>query len=547
MKKLYFIFAALSFFVFSCKNRLTEKPQSFITADQYYITQNDAISAVTAAYFLLNSGGNAVQTPYNTLFSTGMDMMTDDINPGPGATNQDVRSQAQFLQNSSGLRILQLWQQHYAGIYKANLAIEKVPQTAATPALKTRLVAEAKFLRALYYFNLVRLYGGVPKMVHANTDDLSSEALNIPRSSSAEIYELIETDLLEAAADLPSGTGATVSIPGITVTPATPYASSDIGRATNGAAIGLLAKVYLTQENWQKAADYAKLVINGGFGYSLLPDYSQVFLPSNKTDQLKEHLFAAQFKSNSQGQGNNQAPRGARKGTPGIASGSYADQIVFYSVPDTSKPGGVDKFYSVYKMYKKKDQRRNRGTFATRFLGSDGKYYGDLQSYNDIHTGKPQTTDSVPYLNKWWDPSVAYASLAESGANVPILRYSDVLLIYAEALNELGQTADAYAPLNEVRRRALTFYDANAPYELTPGLDQAAFRDSVYLDRRLEFVWENARWFDLIRQKDANGQHTMVAKMHLVGKTNAAEKHYLYPIPLQEIQLNPSLTQNPGW
>ncbi len=535
MKKIYYFPLLFLATLFSCV-KLKEKPQSFISSDQFYNTQSDAINAVNAVYFLLNSGGNAVQTPYNTLFSTGMDMMTDDIDPGPGATNPDVRSQAQLLHNSSGLRVLQIWQQHYAGIYKANVAILEVPGINMDGTLKNRLVGESKFLRALYYFNLVRLYGDVP-LLTTPTNSLDPSDLQVHRTSSAEVYAQIEKDLTEAADALP-----------------TSYTGTDIGRATKGAALALLAKVYLTEasfplqwtEKYQDAVTTAQQVVDLGV-YSLLSEYYQVFAPAYKNLQVNENIFAAQFQSNSQGQGNNQAPRGARKNVPGVTGANYADQVRFYTVPDTSKVDGQDHFFSVYKLFQYSDKRKDspiingqlqNGTFTTRFVGSDNKFYGDV---NNKANDKTTRGDSVPYLNKWWDVSQA-SNLSQSAANVPIIRYSELLLILAEAENELsGPSTKALSALNQVRQRA------NLSAIGDGALSQNQFREEVYLQRRLELVWENQRWFDLIRQKDSTNNRVMVAKLHVVGKTAASDKHYLYPIPLQEIQLNPNLTQNPGW
>jgi len=512
-KSIYIVVIGLAVSIFSCA-RLEEKPESFMAANEYYNTPADAVAAVNAVYFLLNAGGNSVQTPYNTLFNTGMNFMGDDENPGPGATNPDVRSQAVLNHSSTGLRVLQIWQQHYAAIKKANIAIEKIPgiDFGANTQLRERLIGEAKFLRALYYFNLVRLFGGVPLILK----DLATleEAHSKPkRNSVAEVYAQIEKDLIEAATVL------------------SPFAGgAEAGRATAGAAKALLAKVYLTQRKWESAILKANEVINGPYGYRLVDNYAEVFLPAYKNGP--EHIFSAQFKSLSQGQGNNQAPRSVLTGVLGIV-GSYADQVVFYSVPDPTKPGGVDRFFSVYKLYSKKDKRRDV-TFVTKFQSPiDGKWYGKL---NDPSV----PGDSVPFFNKYWDPANV-TNLSESGANVPIIRFSEVLLILAEAENELnGPTGIAYDNINKVRRRA-------GLDDLTEGLSQNQFRDSVYLERRLEFVFEYQRWFDLIRQRDASGNGILEESLRKVGKTNVSAKHYLFPIPQQEIDLNPNLEQNPGW
>lgn len=511
----YFSFLIALAVLSSCA-KLKEDPGAFITAAEYYKTKADAVNAVNAAYFLLNSGGPSVQTPYNTLFATGMDFMSDDIDPGPGATNADVRSQAVLNHSSTGLRVLQLWQQHYAGIKKANVAIDKVPEiedVALTDALKKRLIGEAKLLRALYYFNLVRLFGGVPLILH-DQPGVSISDFQIARNTVAEVYVQIEKDFTEAALALPDS-----------------YTGVDIGRATAGAAKSLLSKVYLTQGKWTDAVAKAEEVTgafpyaagSSPYHYDLFADYAQVFLPAYKNG--KEHIFSAQFKSNSLSQGNNQAPRGARSGVPGMV-GSYTDQVRFYTQ-------GTDKFFSIYKLYEANDKRKKNGSFVTRFLGTDGKWYGDL---ND----KSIPGDSIPYLNKYWDPNQS-SNLSESAANVPVIRYSEVLLILAEAENELnGPTAKAYAAYNRVRERA----------GLTPlsGLTKNQFREALYLDRRLELVWENQRWFDLIREKDGAGKIILEDALKKVGKVNVSvPKHLLFPIPQQEIDLNTKLIQNPGW
>ncbi|SKC83872.1 RagB/SusD family nutrient uptake outer membrane protein [Ohtaekwangia koreensis] len=519
----------------SCSKFLEEDPEGFIATDSYYNTEADAINAVNAVYYLLNAGGNAVQTPYNTLFNTGLNFEADDEFPGPGATNPDVRSMANLLHTSSNLRVYELWQQHYAAVRKANLAIEKIPTINFSETLKTRLIGEAKFLRALWYFNLVRLYGDVPLIKGVQTGVTSTDYA-IERTPSAQVYAQIEQDLKDAASVLPDS-----------------YVSPDVGRATKGAALALLSKVYLTKaslplnltahyEDAVTTAEQALSPADGGtgtFGYALQSDYSRVFLPAYKNNS--EHIFSAQFKSGSSSsyltQGNNQNPRSIRTQVPGLA-GSYADQVWFYTVDDASKPGGKDKFFSVFKLYTSKDKRRDV-TFVTNFKSpTNGKRYGAL---NDPAI-KGSKLDSIPYFNKTWDPN-STAVTSESAANVAIIRYAELLLIHAEAENELnGPTAKAYSSLNKVRNRA-------GLDDLTEGLTQAQFRDSLYLDRRLELVFEYQRWFDLVRQKDADGNSIFVKTLRASGKVNAEDKHRLHPIPQQEIELNASLrdNQNPGY
>lgn len=521
----------------SCEEFLKEDPEGFVDTDDYYKTETDAQNAVTAVYYALNSGGTGYQTPYNTLFNTGLNFMCDDEFPGPGATNADVRSMANNLHTSTNLRVYELWQQHYAAVRKANLVLEKVlPITFSDESLKNRYLAEAKFLRALYYFNLVRLYGDVP-LITTVQEYVTASDYAVERTPSAQVYAQIEQDLQEAADVLPDS-----------------YTSPNVGRATRGAALALLSKVYLTKaslplnitEHYADAITTAEQVLSpadggtGVFGYALQADYSNVFLPAYKNNS--EHIFSAQFKSSSTSngaltQGNNENPRSIRASVPGL-TGSYANQVWFYTVDDPTKPGGKDEFFSVFKLYTSNDKRRDV-TFVTNFKSpTNGKKYGAL---NDPAIGGSKL-DSIPYFNKTWDPG-STAVTSESAANVAIIRYAEVLLIHAEAENELnGPTSKAYASLNKVRSRA-------GLDDLTPGLTKEQFRDSLYLDRRLELVFEYQRWFDLVRQKNAAGESLFVETLHAAGKTNAAERHRLHPIPQQEIELNKLLVghQNPGY
>jgi starch-binding outer membrane protein, SusD/RagB family len=524
----YTILLVLLLSLGGCKDFLEEDPQSFIREEDFYKTQKDAVNAVSAAYYLLNSGGTT-QTPYNTLFNTGMNFAADDEYPGPGATNPDVRSLSVLGHSASNLRIYEIWQQHYAAIRKANVALAKIPGIDFDENLKARLLAETKFLRALYYFNLVRLYGDVP-LVTEYKEGVTASDFAVARTLSTEVYAQIEKDLLEAADILP-----------------TFYASPDVGRATRGAALGLLAKVYLTkasfplniQSHYADAVATAELVLStadGGvgtyngtpnFNYDLLSNYAQVFLPNFKNGV--EHIFSAQFKSNSQNQGNNQNPRSILTNIPGLV-GNYADMVRFYKKGD-------DEYFSVYKLYAPTDKRRD-ATFVRKFKSpSNNKYYG-LPITNAAVPG-----DSTPFFNKTWDPA-SVGLTNQSAANVAILRYSDILLIHAEAENELnGPTEKAYKSLNRVRARA------GVPLLVEGSLTQNEFREAVYLDRRLEFVFEYQRWFDLIRQKDENGEPIFVRSLHDVGKPNAKDFHRLFPIPQSEIDINPLIVghQNPGF
>jgi hypothetical protein len=511
MKKIFVYSIIISGAIFFSCTKLKEDPQSFLTPDQFYKTQNDAIAAVNVLYHQLNHDPNGQQGLYNSLYNTGMDFMSDDLDAGPGSPNPDVQSLSKLAHSATVVRGKEIWQQHYANINRANVAIEKIPGIEFDQSLKDRLLGEALFIRALHYFDLVRLYGAVPLSLTDQTV-LPLEQLQLPRTSVDSIYAQIIADLTASAEHFNVGT------------------TGEPGRATEGAAKSLLSKVYLTKRDWANAVVKSEEVINGPYGYDLESDYSHVFLPAYKNG--KEHIFSAQFLSNAGSQGNATMGRDIFTGIPGL-KGSYGDQVRFYTV-------GNDNFFSIYKLYSANDKRRNV-TFATSYVSPvNGKVYGKL---NDPAI----PNDSTPFLNKYWDPANV-SNTAESAANTHIIRFAEVLLIHAEAENELnGPTDKAYASLNRVRARA-------GLDPLTVGLNQDQFRDSVYLDRRLELVNEFQRWFDLIRQTGSaqtgvgpDGRGTLLINLQKVGKTNVAAKHYLFPIPQLEIDRNKNLSQNPGW
>lgn len=508
MKKIFILLTTVVVGFSSCVD-LDENPESFISPEQFYKTANDAVTAVNAIYYPLVDNKVGAQPIYNRLFYTGLDFMTDDLDAGPGSPNAEVRAFAKLTHASTNLRIQQIWTEHYEGINKANIALERIPGIVMDEKLKSRLLGEATFLRALYYFNLVRLYGDVPLLL-ADQTRLTTAELQVPRTPATEVYAQIIKDLETSATYFKNSAGA----------------ATDAGRATEGAAKALLSKVYLTKRDWANSVKLAEEVINGPYGYGLFDDYSHVFLPAYKNG--KEHIFSAQIKGSTISTGHLVTSSDIRSGVPGI-KGSYGNQVTFYTV-------GNDKFFSVYKLFSNKDKRKPV-SFVTSYTSPvDGKKYFTLNAPGD----------SVPFINKNWDPN--YPTTGQSDANANVLRFAEVLLIHAEAENELnGPTEKAYTSLNKIRKRA-------GLDNLTTGLTKDQFRDSVYLDRRLELVAEYHRFFDLIRQTGTEvtnvgpeGRGILLKNLKLVGKTNVEEKHYLFAIPQGERDRNPKLTQNPGW
>jgi len=477
----------LVFSISSC-SKLEEDPDSVLVTEQFYQNENQAVSAVTANYRKLYESG---QSLYNSLFQIGVEMATDDYEAGPRARNAHVRAISGLTHDSSNDRMEQLWKQSYDGINASNIAIDKIAQIDASKisaTIRTRLINESKFLRALHYFNLLRWFGDIPIVLHETTS-LTPENLYVANAAESAVYAQIIQDLKDAEG-LPS---------------AAEYGSKDIGRATSGAAKSLLAKVYLTQKDWANAAKKSKEVIDSK-AYGLFSNFADVFNVATKNG--KEHIFSAQFVGNAGYQGNSLASRSAAADVPGI-NGDYADAL--------HTAGGL------YETFSNNDTRKTV-TFVTQLVSPTN---GQLYTFS-------------PQFFKYYDPAVV-GNQGQSSKNLPIIRYAEVLLIYAEALNEqnAGPNSDAYAAINEVRLRA----GIGKLEDVSPGLNLNTFRDAVFLERRREFVYEYQRWFDLARR----GPDYYIATLKAAGKTLAAKRHIHFPIPQRELNLNPKLKQNPDW
>lgn len=513
MKKIIYSLLLTTFLasgLISCVD-LEEDVRSNISTANFYSNQAEAISAVQSIYNDLthNTSGDHASI-YNRQLVLCVGMMTDDNIPGPRATNPDVRSIAALTQTSTNTRVYELWRQHYEAINRANAAIDRIPLiTKGDTAVLHRLVLEAKFLRGLYYYNLVRLWGDVPLLIHETT---SLDGLKVSRTPKDEVYAQIIKDFTEAT-NLPKK-----------------YTGVDAFRATSGAAHAFLLSIAVTRRNYTEAINQYNLIQNGGYGYKLFDKYADNF--NTAKENTEEHIFdaftIADGTTGSQGNtnilSNISAP--VSKFEVGQGTGTDADAPII-----TLRP--------LFKSY----DARTKVTFNDSILisGTNKKKYD-------------------PHFYKYWDPAAA-SNLANNGVNIPIIRYAEVVLFYAEAQNELNGPGDpsvstsAYAAINRIRNRS------GLP-NLTTGLTKDQFRDAVFFERKLEFVYEQIRWFDLIRT-NGSGSAILVPTLKalidpakggnatntwtVAKATNVSEKFLLLPIPASEILANPNLTQNPQW
>ncbi|MCM4157566.1 RagB/SusD family nutrient uptake outer membrane protein [Gramella sp. AN32] len=465
----------------SCSDFLEEDPENLVATSNYYTTEQDAIAAVNSIYAYLGSydasRGNTAGVYHSTFWITQGLASDEMLNNQLGTPQYDQL--ATFSYNADNAALLEIWQIHYKTIYLANVAIDRIPSIDMDPAVQNRLINEAKFLRGLLYFNMVRMFGEIPLVISEDAP------LNPEAASVSAIYDQIIADLT-AAESLP--------------------ADGEIqqGRATTGAAKGILAKVYLRMGEFQLAADKAKEVIDSG-QYDLWDDFSEAFEISSRGG--KEAVFSVGFGDGGGaisfwevGQFNVRLlPTELSREVDGV-SNTQGWQI---ALPD------------LYDSYEDIDERKE-ATFMTNFMASDGTTVN---------------LDKI-YIDKYWDRE-ADPTAGGSFNDFPVLRYSDVLLVYAEAQASLNNFSEANEYLNMVRERAgLDDVDVS---------DMGGFIDVLLNERRREFVAEGMRWFDLTRLGSLE-EAVQEAK-----NINVGSEYYLFPIPQRERDVNPNLPQNQGF
>ena len=479
IKSIAFSLVALFFIASSCKKQLELEPHK-IYYENFYQTSEDAVSAINAVYDVLTQ-----VNMYNGSLWMIQDIGSDDCNARPTLNDPNLREFQTYGIGANNNYVAGMWQESYLGISRANIVLEKVPPISMDSALKQRILGEAFFLRGLFYFNLVRLYGDVPVVLKPTSANLTDEELYPSRTSSEKVYEQVKSDLLNALQRLPDA-----------------YSSgADKGRATSGAALGVLSKVYLTQQDWVEALAASGTIIGSGT-YSLWPDYTFNFKES-KVNGV-ESVFEVQF---------------YRKVT------SENSRIVISGLPVLPAvfPAGVgimEPTTDLLEGFEEGDYRK------------EATFFDHYWNY---------TFD--PHIQKHWDRD-AYDpdETGQSGANFQLMRYAEVLLIFAEAENEAnGPTGLAYDAINQVRARA-----RNGNPDVLPdlaGLSQDQFREAVLQERRHEFVNEGQRWYDLVR----TGNLIEFVKRAKGDQSNPQPHNYLFPIPQRERDLNHNLTQNPGY
>jgi hypothetical protein len=469
-----------------CTDFITTAPVSSASTEHVYRTDDDFAQAVVGVY-------RALQQEYNDMWIYG-DIRGDDTWAEVVKDNAAYWSDA-FVMNGDHETTNGSWSNYYTAIYRANMVLERLLDV--TVANAARHEGEARFLRALAYFNLVRMFGAVPLVTRVINVE---EGYEVPRAPVADVYSQVIVSDLQAAQQL---------------LPAT-YPANQMGRATRGAAAAMLGKVYLTQRDFANAE--AQLMAVSNMGYSLLPDYNQVFAHGNP--HHSEYIFDIEYQS---GIGSGQGNSFAIQFMPNLLSMNNG----LYGMTGAGGEFNGPTQHLIDAFKNSPSDLRRAITIAPI-----GGYYNRLTTYPFQDTTAqfaafPQATSKTFTLK--------YVAPMNQGspANWKVVRYADVVLMLAEAMNENGKTAQAHEFLNQIRKRA------GVP--AYTGLTQAQFREAIELERRLELAFEGHRWFDLVRWGLAYERlkhRGMLPHMDL------------YPLPNQQVELinDPSIfPQNPGY
>ena len=490
------VLLAAGLLTISCDDQLDLKPISEETVDNAYVTGNQIEAALIGVYESFQSSDYYVWD--QVLYS---DVRSD--NHYAGGDNPEIfQIDAINIQSNNG-RVNKAWASIYNAIMKANLVLEKTPgiELEITEERRAQIIGEAHFLRAYHYFNLVKLYGGVP-LVLETIKSADPAEVRVPRNSVDEVYAQIIADLEAAAAALPD----------VYLENGQPSLGISKARATRGAANAILAKVYAQKPvpDYNRVIEYANLVINSPAGYTLLPDYTQLFDGShyNNTESIIEMQFI----------GGNEGTWGPQMQLPPSVSGDNWRKFV---TPSHNLVNAYDSEGDAV--------RKN-----CNILFENITFWADEYWNNSIGS-------SIPFAYKWKN-----AGGWNSADHVYLIRLADIILLRAEAYNATGQIGLAATDVNQIRNRA-TLGDLPA----AASASQSAMRTAILKERRLELAQEAHRWDDLVRN------NVVVETMNNANETNLAtgqqvnynmqEFKILLPIPLEEINRNPTLIQNPGY
>lgn len=476
---LYRAFIAISLFIFcgACSNVLDKDPLGRLDADSFFKTTDDALQVVNMAYrpLLFSNANNNFYWAFGTLASE--EAIVGGDGSRPGLVEIDALTHTPATQEFNDF-----WKLSYAGIVQANTVISKIKLLPDDSPLKARITGEALFLRAWYHFVLAQVFGDIPLILELQDPD----EVRIPRTQRDVVLLQVAEDCRIAADLLPVA-----------------YTASDLGRATKGAALALRAKAFLYLESWNQTLDAIAEIKSIGI-YALQEDYRNNLYDS--TQNNSESVWEIQHANLELGVGNNLNQYWASNKIPD----GYGFAEVTAAFANAFEPGDPRLRFTV--------ARHNE------------EYFGYVYKASFSSTGM-SPRKFLQHVN-------AVSQKSDGAVNYPAIRYAEVLLWEAEALAELGRTAEALVPLEEVRARARG--QAANPETTLPEItttDKNELIDLIRHERLVELGFELHRFFDLVRWG--------IADTVLPGFVKG--KHEYFPIPQTELDLNPMLTQNPGY
>jgi starch-binding outer membrane protein, SusD/RagB family len=480
----------------------------------FWVTANDALLGVNAIYgnFYRNGSPGSRWTPFY------FDARSDDGYSTSGWNELRSVTALNITQYSFEVNY-DTWWHHWRGVYRANQVLANVPDIQMDATLKARYLGEAKFLRALYYYNLVTIWGNIPLILEP------SKPADKPFQAAQEaVWAQIEKDLTEAAATLPPS-----------------YTGDDIGRATRGAAYGLLGRAHLQQREYQQAVDALAWLITGPGQslYGLTANYADNF--RHTTENNLESVFEIQFKMRAENSGEDgptsnvgtsRAPFFAPPGH-GFTDANMHRWVVHEFLKENALNGQRDPRLAITALYDSTDVRGPDFTIV----------YGSTFTSKNYDAGTRNRVWYRKYLDDYF--RINEFEIFNSPINFRVIRYADVLLMYAEALNGLNRTAEAYPFVDRVRERAGLAKLSVA----RPGLTQAQFLQQLMHERITELTGESVRWNDLARWGYFDDQ----AKLNELKARDPEFNNFVLnrnkymPIPQSELDINPNLVQNPNW
>jgi len=505
----YLLILLVGFSTVSCSD-LIEAPVGLLAPDGFFTTTNDIQTAVDGAFT------HAINEKFwGRKLSIALMLRSDMVNLQSDQTRRVEHNDFTTL-SSNGMNS-ESWLKTYQGIAAANQAIAGAADVDASPELKNPVTAQAYFIRAFYYFHLVRQYGGVPYIDAPITDAEAAGAIS--RTSADQVYANIIADLEYAKEWLPN-TQSSRAIP------------------AKSAASAYLALVHLTMGNYQQAFNEAKEVIDnaGTYDLALDPNFQNLF-DADVIDSSKEPIFALDYN-------NVEAPNNAYDQIAPM-TGIRGD--------DRNSGGGWSvavPTLAVYESFQEGDYRR------TVSLDEEASIGGEVVDYTNFTISGHQHAANQPYIAKYtrFPGAFARGNARATSSNISMMRYAEVLLIAAEAAVEIGDNGAATNYINQVRARARmggnTATGAGvsvtvAPSDVPADITGTVTVDDVLEERRIELAFECKRWYDIARRKI--GGEVFSASGLEGAKPNFDDNDYLLPLPGDELERNPNLTQNPGY